>query len=255
MATVLQPPVLDRTSGTTGLNRILASAFGVRLVSDVPERLSRWGMRPWVDAKRRERLRRIRASGMLFIHVPKNAGTSISERLYGAQIKHATALYYSRVAPDLLALPSFAIIRNPVERFLSAYRYARSGGTRHRNISQPFLDRYASFRSIDDAIDHLAAARSPFDIDHVFRPQAWYLLDAQGQQAVDRLIPYERIGEMGRLLGRPSLDHLPLFNRCDTRCEASAELPGRAQLDFLHEFYARDFALRETALKTGTPAA
>ncbi|WP_395390908.1 sulfotransferase family 2 domain-containing protein [Novosphingobium sp. BL-8A] len=254
MATVLQPPVLDRTSGTAGLNRVIASAFGVRLVSDVHERLSRWGLRPWLDAKRRERLHRIRASGLLFIHVPKNAGTSISERLYGAQTKHATALYYSRVAPDVLALPSFAIIRNPVERFLSAYRYARTGGTRHRSVSQPFLGRYGSFRSIDDAIDHLAAARSLFDIDHVFRPQAWYLLDAHGQQAVDRLIPYERIGEIGRLLGRPSLDNLPLFNRCDASCERSGELPGRAQLDFLHSFYARDFALRETALKTGASA-
>ncbi|TCM19589.1 sulfotransferase family protein [Novosphingobium sp. PhB165] len=249
MATVLETPALDRTAGTTGLNRIIASAFGVRLVSDVPERLSRFGLRPWLDAKRRQRLNRIRMSGLLFIHVPKNAGTSISDRLYGAQTKHASAIYYARAAPDLLILPSFAIVRNPVERFLSAYRYARAGGTLHRTISAPFRERYSGFRSIDDAIDHLAAARSPFDLDHVFRPQSWYLLDASGQLAVDRLIPYERIGEIGRLLRRPDLENLPQFNRCETACE----LPGRAQLDFLHQFYAHDFALRETALKAGAP--
>lgn len=242
-------PELEPTTGTTGVNRILASAFGVKLVSDIPERLSRHGLRPWLDGKRRRRLDRIRDSRLLFIHVPKNAGTSICDRLYGAQMKHCSAIYYARVAPDVLALPSFAIIRDPVDRFLSAFRYARSGGTRHRTISAPFRKHYGAFHTIDDAIDHLAEARSPFDIDHVFRPQSWYVLDARGRPAVDRLIPYEQIGDIGRRLGREELASLPEFNR-SRECR---ERPTACQLDFLHSFYEADFALRHQAL-TGIPA-
>jgi hypothetical protein len=242
-------PELERTTGTTGVNRIVASAFGVKLVSDVPERLCRHGLRPWIDGKRRRRIDRIRASRLLFIHVPKNAGTSICDRLYGAQMKHCSALYYARVAPDLLALPSFALVRDPVDRFLSAFRYARAGGTRHRTISEPFRGRYGSFRSIDDAIEHLASARSPFDVDHVFRPQSWYLLDARGRPAVDRLIPYERIGEIGRRLGREELDTLPEWNRSGE----TGERPTARQLDFLCRFYEADFALRLQAV-TGIAA-
>ncbi|PZQ55451.1 MAG: sulfotransferase [Novosphingobium pentaromativorans] len=243
-------PELEATTGTTGVNRIVASAFGVRLVSDIPERLCRYGISPWLDGKRRRRIDRIRASRLLFIHVPKNAGTSICDRLYGAQMKHCSVRYYAKVAPDLLDLPSFALVRDPVERFLSAFRYARTGGTRHRTISRPFRERYAGFDGISDAIDHLAQARSPFDVDHIFRPQSWYLLDASGRAAVDRLIPYEQIGEIGRRTGRSELDTLPEFNRS----RDSAERPSPAQLDFLCRFYEADFALRFQAI-TGITAA
>ncbi len=245
---------LERTTGTTGVNRLLASAFGVSLVSDIPERLSRHGLRPWLDGKRRRRLDRIRDSGLLFIHVPKNAGTSICDRLYGAQMKHCSIRYYAKAAPDLLALPSFALVRDPIDRFLSAFRYARTGGTRHRTVSAPFRERYATFRTIDDAIDHLAEARSPFGIDHIFRPQSWYVLDAQGRSAVDRLIPYEQIGEIGKRLGREELSTLPDFNRSsETGGHETDRRPTPHQFDFLHRFYAADFALRHQAV-TGMPA-
>lgn len=243
-------PELEATTGTTGVNRIVAAAFGVKLVSDVPERLCRSGMRPWLDGKRRSRIDRIRTSRLLFIHVPKNAGTSICDRLYGAQMKHCSARYYAKVAPDLLGLPSFALVRDPVDRFLSAFRYARAGGTCHRTISEPFRDGYAGFRTIADAIDHLARARSPFDVDHIFRPQSWYVLDAKGRTAVDHLIPYERIGEIGRRLGREELCTLPAFNRSSR----SDERPSHRELDFLHHFYEADFALRLQAV-SGIPAA
>lgn len=242
-------PDLERTTGTSGVNRIVASTFGVRLVSDVPERLCRHGFRPWLSAKRRRRLDRIRKSRLLFIHVPKNAGTSICDRLYGGQMKHGSVQYYSRVAPDLLALPSFALVRDPVDRFLSAYRYARAGGSCHRAISKPFRERYIAFGTIADAIEHLAQARSAFDIDHVFRPQSWYLLDAAGRTAVDRLIPYEQIGEIGLRLGRRELDSLPAFNRS----RQTGERPTQKQLNFLHRFYEADFALRLQTL-TGASA-
>jgi len=247
-------PDLERTTGTTGVNRLLASTFGVSLVSDIPERLSRHGLRPWLNGKRRRRIDRIRDSGLLFIHVPKNAGTSICDRLYGAQMKHCSIRYYAKAAPDLLDLPSFALVRDPVDRFLSALRYARTGGTRHRTVSAPFRERYAAFRTIDDAIDHLAEARSPFGIDHIFRPQSWYVLDAHGRPAVDRLIPYEQIGEIGKRLGREELSSLPEFNRSqETDGRETDWRPTSRQLDFLHRFYAADFALRHLAV-TGMPA-
>lgn len=189
--------------GSTGLNAGLARLFGLRLVSDIPERLCDLGLRPPLDAKRRNRLAAIWEAGLLFVHVPKNAGMAISAALYGRQIKHATARYYARVAPDLLqGMDSVAVIRDPVERFLSAYDYARAGGSADNRVSAPFRDLYMRFRSVDDALDHVESARSPYHMDHIFRPQAWYVTDAQGLVAVRRLVPFPCVGELAGTLGR-----------------------------------------------------
>ncbi|HUD31257.1 MAG TPA: sulfotransferase family 2 domain-containing protein [Novosphingobium sp.] len=231
-------------SGTSGVNRLIASLFGVRLVSDVPERLSRWRIPYPPNARRRERIAAIRACGVLFVHVPKNAGTSICEALYGRQIKHETVRYYAMVAPDVLDLPSFAVVRDPVARFLSAYRYARGGGTADRAVARPFNARYRRFSGIDDAIDHLACARSPFAVDHIFRPQSWYLTDAAGDCRVDTLVPYEALGQLGDIVDLRGLDDLPRLNRCRSGAPPALD---PSQEAFVRAFYASDFALRQKA--------
>lgn len=238
------------TTGTTGVNRLVAAAFGLRLVSDLPERLARWRLPCPPDTKRRARIDLVRRSGVLFVHVPKNAGTSVSGRLYGTQVKHASVRYYAAVAPDLLDLPAFAVVRDPVERFLSAFAYARAGGTADRAISHPFRRTYAAFKGVNDAIDHLAAARSPFQVDHVFRPQSWYLHDAAGTCRVPFLVPYEMLDALGALTGLPELAVLPRTNRC------SAPPPPLTQEQdaFIRTFYAGDYALRRRAITLTSPA-
>lgn len=232
-----KPP---RKPGTSGINRMIASAFRVHLVSDVPERLARSPLRYRPNARRRERLARIRESGVLFIHVPKNAGTSVCEKLYGAQIKHETIRYYASVAPDVLALPSFAIVRDPVSRFRSAFAYARNGGTGDRVVARPFNRRYRAFETIDDAINHLATAKSLFDLDHIFRPQNWYLTDAEGRCRVDNLVPYHEIDRLGQIVG---IDHLQELPRLNSRSGEAAPALTPSQEAFVKDFYARDFAL------------
>ncbi|MGF7148873.1 hypothetical protein FHS96_002501 [Sphingomonas zeicaulis] len=231
----------DRASSEPyGYRTALAAAFGVRLVSDIPERLCRLGVRPWVDGKRRRRIEAIRRAGVLFVHVPKNAGMSISQHLYGCQVKHRSMRYYLSVAPDLAALPSVAVVRDPVQRFLSAFAYARAGGTAHNRVATPFNARYRGFAGIDDALDHLAQARGPFDIDHIFRPQSWYLLDRQGRLAVDDLIDFEDLGRIAGI-GHHRLEMpLPRIN-AGARCDHP--LTPR-QIDRIRRFYRADIALR-----------
>lgn len=217
-----------------GYRTVLAAAFGTRLVSDIPERLCRLGVRPWIDARQRERIATIRRAGVLFIHVPKNAGMSISQHLYGCQVKHRSMRYYLSVAPDVAALPSIAVVRDPVRRFLSAFAYARAGGSAHNRVATPFNAHYRGFAGIDDALDHLARARGPFDIDHIFRPQSWYLLDGMGKLMVDELVDFGDLDRIAR--------HRPL-PRINAVAAADQPLTAR-QLDFIRSFYATDFVLR-----------
>ena len=84
--------------------------------------------------------------GAIFIHVPKNAGTTIEfilenrfkntndeagneKDLLQPRSQHFTASEFQRQWPTKFALlPSFAILRDPVDRFISAFNYVSNGG-------------------------------------------------------------------------------------------------------------------------------
>lgn len=225
--------------GSTGINVALASIFGLRLVSDIPERMGDLRLPPFVDAKRRQRLEAIRRAGVLFIHVPKNAGMAISSALYDQQVKHASVRYYARVAPDLLRdLETVAVVRDPVDRFLSAFDYARAGGSCDNRVSAPFRRRYMAFGSVDDALDHVESAASPYHMDHIFRPQTWYVADAQGAVRVKRLLRFERLAEAEVMPGWGG--RLACVNRrLGLRTEATA-----SQILRIRRFYRDDLRLQ-----------
>ncbi|RVT94341.1 sulfotransferase family 2 domain-containing protein [Sphingomonas crocodyli] len=221
-----------------------AAAHDVRLISDIPEKQCRLGRHPNLSSKRHRRLDMVRARGVLFIHVPKNAGTSISQQLYGEQIKHASVRYYRTVGGDLMdRVKSFCILRDPIDRFLSAYRYAIDAGTKDNRISPPFFSDYTGFRHVGDAIDHVAGARDMFRIDHIFRPQVWYVTTELGSIGVDHVVHYDALGDLA------AID--PALRGADrVRLNASRDIPillTRAQREEIMRVYARDYELIERA--------
>ncbi len=232
-----------KQAGKSGLNKVIASAMRVHLVSDVPERLALLPGPTPIDAKRRRMIEAIRARGILFIHVPKNAGTSICESLYGLQVKHSTVNYYRQVAPDVLDLPSFAILRDPVERFISAFQYAAAGGTRDRQVASPFRARYSRFEEFECAFRHMEECRDIFAMDHMFRPQSWYVTSAEGRVAVDHLICYDQLDRISHFAGLETVRNVPRLN-------SGRHIPvvlTPAQRGFIEDFYAEDYRLIERA--------
>lgn len=67
---------------------------------------------------------------LIFIHVPKSAGTSIGESLFGSgETGHFEWFYYKQEDPAAFdEYFKFAFVRDPVSRFLSAYNYLLDGG-------------------------------------------------------------------------------------------------------------------------------
>ncbi len=192
--------------------------------------------------RHRRRFAAIERAGALFIHIPKNAGMSIAHALYGEQLYHPSIRYYRDRAPEsVLRLPSFAIWRDPVERFVSAYRFARAGGNPDNRVSMAFRHSYMNFTSLDDALDHVAAAKSVFDLDHIFRPQFWYVADRAGRIAVDRLFAFDDMAAIPAFVGRPDLDAIPEINASvGARATPTAEQVAR-----MRRLYAIDFAIHE----------
>jgi hypothetical protein len=214
--------------------------FGVRLVSDIHERACDLGLALPAGRGRRERIERIDAAGLLFIHIPKAAGMSISQALYGTQVKHLSIRLGRRMEGGRLArLPSFAVLRDPRERFLSAYRYGLAGGSASNQVAESFHALYRSFRSVDDALDHVEQAQSPYAVDHIYRPQSWYVTDAGGCVAVDQLLTLDDLPRLPQLVPGFPDRVLPCLNR-----SRPMELPLSLQQQArLRRLYAADFAL------------
>lgn len=123
-------------------------------------------------------------TGVVFVHVPKAAGTSIADSLYGRSINHLTADYYARANPAKFRdYYSFAVVRNPFERLVSAYLYARKGGTERVPIENPFLYSGSEFDDFTTFFYEWLVRQN--EVDFVFKPQHQFVCDESGQILVD----------------------------------------------------------------------
>lgn len=146
----------------------------------------------------RRRSRYWRDAGIVFIHVPKAAGTSFNEALYGRFMGHSHALDVARWAPaDVKALPRFSVTRNPWDRLVSAWRFARQGAgvgdTYRAGMWRPELYRVPEFESFERFVRDWLAPRDVTRLDGVFQPQWLFLCDSGKNLLVDH------VGRLGDL--------------------------------------------------------
>ncbi|MBT0668336.1 sulfotransferase family 2 domain-containing protein [Novosphingobium profundi] len=152
-------------------------------------------------------LRRIRArrrsavfeqAGIVFVHVPKAAGTSIADQLYGRFIGHFSISDVIAGCPArVLALPRFTVVRNPWDRLVSAWSFARAGSGSGGNVKvgmhRPGQYTSPDFVDFDRFVLEWLPAQDWTAIDGVFEEQAAYVLDDKGQLALDH------VGDLGRM--------------------------------------------------------
>lgn len=183
----------------------------------------------------------MRRRKLIFVHVPRAAGTSIVRALYGTGcIRHVSMRYYRNVDPRLAEeAQSFAVLRDPVDRFLSAYNFVRRGGTPSCRLSAAFAAQTAHIASVDDYLSFLEG-RGALDLDFVMRPQSWFVCDADGTVLVKRLFLYgDDHAQLAAFLRAYGIDTLPWLNRSE---RSEVYLTAR-QLLRIKLLYAQDFAL------------
>ena len=154
---------------------------------------------------------------LFFVHIPKNAGTALTEFLsLKGNIGHHK--FNKEQVPK--GYTSFCIVRNPYDRLVSCYEYARmeeshwhshKGNSKYGPHPDYELLKNASFK---ECLELLQEGK----LKHQgWAPQWWWIADQQGNINIDYIIKMENLDdEMNNMFNELGLDELEMVPRINT---------------------------------------
>ena len=182
---------------------------------------------------------------LLFIAIPKNASTSVVEWIKsnaGDDCERIGHYHYpAKLTPEhLREYSSFCFLRNPIDRFASAYRWLIAGGNGASSEIE-FGHELARIGTISDVALALLTDSSISNYTH-FIPQHKWISDDTGL-IVNHVFPYRKNSQwmsdiVSGMLGVPV--RLPQENVTNT--QAKLDLTSDA-IEALKTFYAKDYEL------------
>ena len=183
-------------------------------------------------------------TGTLFFHIPKAAGTSVVRALYGnngvghfpaSALKEADSAYFNKAF-------RFTVTREPYDRLVSAFEFARQGGT--EDVSFFAGHDMGGFPQDFDTFVLEWLTKADFNkCDYVFRPQSWFVCDQQGELLVNKLY---QMGDMATLAEDLSAHtgreiRIPVTNKINRDKGIDAYYTNPAVLETVNRLYANDF--------------
>jgi hypothetical protein len=115
-------------------------------------------------------------TGVLFIHIPKTAGISITKALYNKEVGHLPLRYYEkRHAHTIENLIKFTVVRNPWDRIYSAYHFLKAGGMAEYPDDKIFFDKnISSYENFDHFVREWLTKKNAYSYIH-FYPQLYFI--------------------------------------------------------------------------------
>ena len=226
-----------------GIERSVRWAFAVDIYADAFERLAILDRSRRLAGMFRHKVpQELREHPLLFIHVPKNGGTSLKRALYAGDPGHSTVRYYDWLDPGLRSSAiCFALVRDPVDRFLSSFGFLENGGGSEVSIQPAARRRLQGIGSVDQFLDYLESIAGDWlKVDTFARPQWWYVANRSGAIDVDSLwLLGEQDAEIAALLDSHGFAPPGYANRTSR----TARRLSAAQRARVERIYAPDFAI------------
>lgn len=185
----------------------------------------------------------IHMSGIVLLHIPKAAGTSICQVIYGTKAGDHRSLRDYQCVFTVNQFENFQIIavtRDPTSRFLSAFNYLKQGGrNKHDELTR---DQFLadSETAYDFAVKCCDEPRL-LNLLH-FRPQTTFLEtsteDVRGRVHIFRI---EEMDEIQKFLSDSTQQSVTIPKRNVTSCDTVSP-PSRKLQAVVERLYRSDFA-------------
>jgi hypothetical protein len=233
------------------LMRALVPKALIPVLSIVKKNLPLWAVKILVDLADRptgisEQIKNsVSEHGCIFIHIPKCAGNSVQQGLFGDIIfGHQTIRQYE-VALSRSAYRDawkFTVTRNPWKRIASAWRYMKKGGGNERDkvYHKKTLSQYETF---DDFVNKWLVHQN-LDLCGCahFKPQMHYISEFGGSVSIDFIARLSNLQDdysvMREQLGG---EELGVYNQTDNEPIDYAELyANKETYDNVAKIYADD---------------
>lgn len=187
---------------------------------------------------------------IIFIHIPKNAGSSITKSLYNSGLSHTSALYYKLIdRQSFNEIESFALFRDPIDRFCSAFNYLKYKSEHATDICFRELHLQTT-NTISDFIvlmqTNSAFKTKVLNYPH-FRTQSEFVCDAQGRIIVNHIGHVSHIREFIEKINLHLNEDLDIGHRNKS---AEEKKISESEALYITELYPNDFIIEKKILKS-----
>jgi hypothetical protein len=171
----------------------------------------------------------------------------LASALFGRSLGHFTFSEYTQsLGPAArLSPPLFAVIREPEERFLSAYRFFRQGQTNDAGIQLQHPSTSVWKKDLDRFLDEYIETTPDRQRDYVFQSQSRFVAERLNRTPQLALFRLDDLNTVQAWLSNQLQQHIEFPHKNRTEADYHLHLSD-AQRARIQSIYQADFELYET---------